>query len=217
MQPTNTSSPVVQSIVITEPDANITSTTTGASFLVNSTGHVTITSTGGGRIIYVLIPKVNASLTITFFNESIDLIDLSAFVGLIEFSQLTLKEGSVIILLPSAQIIHILNLHPSDMRPHNFIFWSPSDVKEVSKTVVTLSIVAGAFIALGGLIVILCLSYRIHRYVKQSKVLVKVEDYFLMTIDTSTEEEPLSFDLHDIERNGLQSSEHHCGSVSMNF
>lgn len=104
-------------------------------YIVNGTGMITVTPTFG-KCIYRIIPGTNLTLTITRFNVSKDQVDVSMFVDIKEYSDLKITHGSIVITLPTKQVVHILNQEPSALSQLNFIFGAPISVPNRSSTIV---------------------------------------------------------------------------------
>jgi len=90
------------------------------NFIINSSGNVTI-SGGSGADIYTLLPHASTTTTITDFDIKSDRINLSSF-NILNFEELNITVGSIIINLEENQKMMLLNLTPADINLNNFIF-----------------------------------------------------------------------------------------------
>lgn len=162
-------------------------------YVVNTSASVVINNRMGYNR-YEIIPNVGSVLTIVHFNDSTDVIDLSAFPMYMQFRQLLITEGSVIVSLPSEQKVHILNLHPSNVSAANFVLFEDAEVSDGSvKDTMALSAVAAALIAGGGLVFgLFCVLMYCGGSVifKEDKSLLK--DHFLMEIKLTVNGSPIA-------------------------
>lgn len=80
---------------------------------------------------FVVEPNRDCTMQIAHFNLSVDVIDLTAFHHYSAMKELNLTEGSVVLTLPSKQVVRLLHLHPSDMRERHFLFYEePASEKQ---------------------------------------------------------------------------------------
>lgn len=176
--------------------------TSEAVFIYNSMGHNK----------YTLYPHPNSLLTIAYLNNSIDLIDITAFKSIVSFEDLVITEGSVILTLPSAQVVRILNLKPDDMKASNFVFYSDVATGKKDSTQSTLSVVTGCLIALAGAVLGTMLLLRLVRMIRWSQTAAHVisKKEFLMVvkynkdgevITENEDDEVFQGTRHDLERN----------------
>jgi hypothetical protein len=111
-------------------------------FIVNATSDVTIVGVGGSSL-FTIQPNHNTTLTIRYFNATVDIIDLRAFSSIHSFNQLlavvttlfiksrilftnqqqtTTSSEMLKLKLGSGQLIYIYNTTISDLKENNFIF-----------------------------------------------------------------------------------------------
>lgn len=110
-------------------------------YIVNGTGSITI-DPSLGKCTYVIIPGSNLTLIISRFNVSSDQIDVSRYNDIRQFADLKITHGSVIITLPTRQVVRILNQEPAAMSPVNFIFNSPIVQRSIPVIVIAITVAA---------------------------------------------------------------------------
>lgn len=145
--------------------------------------------------VFIIMPNTRCTLSIEYFNQSLDLIDLTAYPDYHRYQQLNVTEGSVRINLPDMQTIHILNLHPGDLSDRNFLFALepvPSQAPTLRyQIIVVLSVCSVMFLGL------IWLSVRYyHRYLKW-KELKRVSDGII------ERQKPLVTHSHSVYKNSL--------------
>jgi hypothetical protein len=121
------------------------------NFIIDSPTNVVVT-TGGGADMFTIIPHPGVITTITNFDPSCEIIDLSSFSNIRSINDFTItnKNGAVI-MLPHGEGIKLLNLIPEDLSAGNFIFSSPSvKVEEHNDSALELGYGAIAGILSGG-------------------------------------------------------------------
>jgi hypothetical protein len=81
-------------------------------------------------VIYTVVPyneSTHSVYTIEHFKPTLDLIDLRHHKIITNYTQLIITSGSVVITLPTQQIIRLLNMQPINITSNNFIFSTTSD------------------------------------------------------------------------------------------
>ena len=105
-----------------------------------------VTLHGGlGRDVYAIGPSPKSIITITDFNITTDVIDLSQFKEFKSIRDVNMTRGSVRIHLPEAQLIVLTNRDPSDMRPEHFTF-TPHDKTAEAGDVYVVAFIASLFL-----------------------------------------------------------------------
>jgi hypothetical protein len=112
---------------------NYTTGTTGShTFYISLPVNTNVTILGNLTYAqtYVVSPSYGSQISITGFNQSIDIINLTSFApyNITDYSDLIITKGSAIVNLPESQKIIIQNLNPSDIGARNFIFEASSNV-----------------------------------------------------------------------------------------
>lgn len=184
LRPTNATEPQYTIVEVTTPDTEVYQSQPHTQYLVNCTGHVTISNDAGFNK-YSVTANPQSLLTITVLNKSTDVIDLTVFKMITSFDQLNLTEGSVIVTLPYRQKVHILNLHLSDVSAKNFLLHkADSSIPEPTKTVRELSLAVGIVIAVVGFLCVSYLAYRFYtsKMKERAARLFKNQDHFLVTV-----------------------------------
>jgi hypothetical protein len=115
-------------------------------FIIDSTQNTEITSNGGADIFTIYIhPGVYT--TITDFDKTNEVIDLSQFTGIYSKDDFDITSGSAVINLPDSQKVILQHLIPSDLDEGNFNFApSKSPVKQPTKGTTKLSEQAKSYI-----------------------------------------------------------------------
>lgn len=205
-----TAGPSAQSSIIEYTSYYIDGTTTASinqsashvNYIVNTTDNVTINNPLGFKK-FTIFPNAASALTIVNMNASNDVIDLTAFVEITQLKQLTISDGSVIIALPRRQIIHILNLHPSDISAANFDFYPASSQKHKDKPTKPLSLAAACLIAIGGLILGSLILFQLcGNVIRLTMPTVLTEDRFLMELKYNKHGDLIGIDNDDLESSG---------------
>lgn len=128
-------------------------------YIVNASGHVEI-EPSHGQCLYFIAFGHDLVLTIRRFNVSSDIIDVSEFSNIAGYSDLVITAGSIIITLPTGQVIRILNQVPASMSERNFLFANV----EFSKNSLTNSVIASEkFFIPVGVFFVLLIFRRIYR------------------------------------------------------
>lgn len=133
------------------------------NFIVDSSEDTTITGGGGADTFTIMVhPAVNT--TITDFNNTDELIDLTAFTNIHNIDDFTITSGSAVINLDDFQKVILKNLTPSDITVENFIFAPVSDNNEDDNNN-DYGLIIG--VTIGGVAVLGAVAYATCAYVKQ--------------------------------------------------
>lgn len=98
------------------------------NFIIDSPTNAVLT-TGSGADMFTIMPHAGVITTITNFDSSCEIIDLSNFAKIHNINDMTItNKNAVIIILPNGEEVRLLNLQSEDVSAGNFIF-SP-DVHE---------------------------------------------------------------------------------------
>lgn len=188
--------PTYAPVLITGAVTLVNQTMGNQHYVVNTTETVWIYNLVGGNK-YTVVPNANSYLTIAYVNKSTDVLDFSLFPMYTKFSDLDIREGSVIVALPQNQIVHILNLHPRDITADSFAFQEVTVEKEKKNhTIATIAVITGVLIALGGLIFVCCIMLNYcSEFKPTSRVdLAKIKRVFIMDYPSTADGKYLAFD-----------------------
>lgn len=119
----------------------------GMKYTIATAEDVSIENRNGNNT-YILLPFPGGLLVIQYFNNSNDLIDLTAFPSILSFSALIVSAGSVVVTLPNEQVVRIMNIHPEDVNGTSFKFYQDAGVTD--KLDQRISVFVGIGIAFGG-------------------------------------------------------------------
>jgi hypothetical protein len=115
-------------------------------FIISGEGSIEITSNGGGKKVYTILPAQN-SITITDFNKKYDQIRLIHFPSLFSMNDIFYRTNPLTIFLSNEQKLILLSiLDASDLTEDNFIFYNEN---QHMKKATEFQLDASAMISLG--------------------------------------------------------------------
>jgi len=92
------------------------------NFIIDSPTNAALT-TGSGADMFTIMPHAGVVTTITNFDPSCEIIDLSNFAKIHNINDLSItNKNAAIIMLPNGEEIRLLNLQSEDISPGNFVF-----------------------------------------------------------------------------------------------
>jgi hypothetical protein len=108
---------------------------------------------------YVIVPRPEGHITISHFSDD-DIIDLSEFAELTEYTDLTITQdsGAMSLSLPESQLVTITDFNASDINEDNFVF-APLDSLNEYSLAILLTIVGLGVLTLSIPAIAHCIDY----------------------------------------------------------
>lgn len=179
-----TSSDLYSTVHIHQPGTVTNQSESHRHYVLNTTGSVTIVNYNGNNV-FTIYPLGELDVTVVHFDNTSDLVDLTQYPSITEFSQIVITEGSAIIAVSKLQSIHIMNLHPADLSAANFLLNKDETIPDKKLQFIrTAAPVVGVIV---GVFTLAAIVWYVRGYVDEQKreAVPEFEDFQMWSIEKS--------------------------------